>query len=203
MMMTLGGIAQARTMRQMFNLMPDSVLPILTRINRLDMFDFMDSGMDAQVTNRLGGVTRMTSLSQTTLTLQYTNNTDITMHLFFRRDTIPVVCVIRTVQSGIEDSRIDFYDDTWNHLETRRIIREPLFQDYLDRQYLKSDSLQMFRDRCSLMSRKVTVSEDGKGLVFKFTGTDYLGQEAGLFSRFVSPEGIRYAWNGRRLRRIR
>lgn len=202
-LVSLTGFAEARTMRQMFNLMPDSVLPLLTRTNRLDMFDFIDSGMEAQVTNRLGGYTRMTSLTPTTLTLQYTNNTEITMHLFFRQDTVPVVCMIRTAQSGIEDSRVDFYDDRWNHLDASRIISEPVFEDFIDRQYLKDDSVKVLRDMCELMSRKITVSEDGNGLVYSFTGIRYLDEDTDEFGHFLRPDGVGYAWKGRKLRRLK
>ena len=41
--------AAAVEIKDVFSAMPDSVLPTLTRNNRLDMVDFIDSGMKAEV----------------------------------------------------------------------------------------------------------------------------------------------------------
>ena len=43
----LGGRAQE--LRSLFVAMPDSVLPLLTKTNRMDCIDFLDSNMKAEV----------------------------------------------------------------------------------------------------------------------------------------------------------
>ena len=42
-------------MRQVFAEMPDSILGILTKYNRLDCIDFIENNLPAKVENRLGG----------------------------------------------------------------------------------------------------------------------------------------------------
>ena len=44
-------------MRQVFAEMPDSILGILTKYNRLDCIDFIENNLPAKVENRLGGQT--------------------------------------------------------------------------------------------------------------------------------------------------
>ena len=38
-------------MREVFAQLPDSVLPLMTRNNRLDCIDFIENGMEARVKN--------------------------------------------------------------------------------------------------------------------------------------------------------
>ena len=48
--LTLSAVSlTAADMKDVFSAMPDSVLPTLTRNNRLDMIDFVSSGMKAEV----------------------------------------------------------------------------------------------------------------------------------------------------------
>jgi hypothetical protein len=62
----------ADTMRvsHFFSTMPDSLLPYLSRNNRLDLIDFMDSGMKAVITNMFEEQSEMTVLTTDSLTLQ-------------------------------------------------------------------------------------------------------------------------------------
>ena len=43
------------TMAALFKAMPDSLMPYLTKNNRLDMIDFMEANMKAEITNQLEG----------------------------------------------------------------------------------------------------------------------------------------------------
>ena len=45
--------AQTVTMAEVFKQMPDSLMPYITHNDRLDMIDYLDAGMKAEVTNRL------------------------------------------------------------------------------------------------------------------------------------------------------
>lgn len=58
------------TIRDAFRQMPDSLLPTLTHNNRLDLLDFHDAGMKAEVKNRFGGTSLMTTLTKDSLSLQ-------------------------------------------------------------------------------------------------------------------------------------
>ena len=63
MFVCFGVSAQEATMRDVFKQMPDSLIPYLSSNNRLDFIDFIDSKMDAEVANSLGGKSRMQKLT--------------------------------------------------------------------------------------------------------------------------------------------
>ena len=56
--LTLGASAQV-TMRQVFKDMPQTMIPYMTGNNRLDMIDFIDSNMKAEVRNEMDGKSEM------------------------------------------------------------------------------------------------------------------------------------------------
>ena len=72
--------AEARTpMRQWLVAMPDSVMPLLTKNNRMDFIDFYDAQMAAVVTNRMDGSSRMNRLTDDYVQIRYTGSTDVEM----------------------------------------------------------------------------------------------------------------------------
>ncbi len=50
--------------------MPDSLSPLLTKVNREDCIDFLESKMKAQVENRFGKKSEMTDLSKDYIRMQ-------------------------------------------------------------------------------------------------------------------------------------
>ena len=62
-------MAQTSTLRQLFSEMPDTLLPILSHNNRLDLLDFHAAGMKAVVANTLEGTTELTHLNDYDATL--------------------------------------------------------------------------------------------------------------------------------------
>ena len=53
----------AQQAKNYFINMPDSLMPLLTTVNRADCIDFLGSKMKAEVSNRFGSKSEMTDLS--------------------------------------------------------------------------------------------------------------------------------------------
>ena len=78
---SLSSHAQEKTMSELFKAMPDSILPYLSENNRLDMIDFMEAKMKAEVTNLLDGKSEMTALTHDSLSITMNDVLTIDMHL--------------------------------------------------------------------------------------------------------------------------
>lgn len=72
---------QDLSMATLFKAMPDSLFPYLSKNNRLDLVDFREAGMKAEVTNLLDGRSEMTFLSSDSLSLQISNVLRLDMKL--------------------------------------------------------------------------------------------------------------------------
>lgn len=125
--------ADTLSLRTLFREMPDSILPYLSRNNRLDMIDFMDSNMKAEVTNNFGGKTLMTHLSDSLLSIQLNEACKVELLLLTAAHDAPdgcrsVLAVLRTVgiENGIRESDEPvFYSVKWNRIEPRpNLVKE-------------------------------------------------------------------------------
>ena len=120
--------AHAQTLREAFAAMPDSLLPTLTKNNRLDMMDFMDAKMKAAVTNSLGGETLMTFLNDDSLSVRMSASLTVEMRLQ-KADTTAVIGLKRTyaTAAGERQSVLSRYDArTWQELSPATVIESTL-----------------------------------------------------------------------------
>ena len=119
--MTVMCHAQER-ISNLFRVMPDSLLPVLSENNRLDMIDFMASGMKAEVSNRLGGRSEMTMLTDDSLRVKVSDALTVTLWLITPLDSIEdgneIICFIRTygTDKSMLQSVTSFYTTQWNQL---------------------------------------------------------------------------------------
>jgi len=191
--------ANAADIRALFINMPDSIMPALTKSERMDFLDYIDSGMKARVRNKLGGESEMTELSDNSLTVQTSRSGKLQMALFPRKDGTVLICLIKTVTAGYDDSRITFYNEDWTPVESESLIELPEFDDYLTKQALKQVLLLELKIK-SILRLQSAVAVEG-GLEFRYTSLDYIGEDADRFRSYFKADPVRYVWNGKRFKR--
>lgn len=113
--------AQSPTAKEVFKAMPDSLLPYLSQNNRLDFIDFMESNMEAKVTNALNGKSEMTALSDRYLCLQLNEASRLQLRLLPVNTPVDsmnyIVCMVRTYGVEAQSSVVSFYSCLWRQLE--------------------------------------------------------------------------------------
>ena len=190
--------AYAADIRTLFINMPDTIMPALTKSERMDFLDYIDSGMKARVRNKLGGESEMTELSDNSLTVSTSRSGKLQMALFQRKDGTVLICLIKTVTARFDDSRITFYNEDWTPVESESLIELPEFDDYLTKQALKHGYLEL--EIKSILRLQSAVAVDG-GLEFRYTSLDYIGEDADRFRSYFKADPVRYVWNGNRFKR--
>lgn len=121
---SVAAMADSDGLRTLFAEMPDTIIPYLTRNDRLDMMDFMDSNMKAEVSNSLGGRSQMTKFTPDTISIQLTEVSKIDFYLMQLPAVAPIdsctqaIMVVRTI--GLEQEYIEteteFYSCCWRRL---------------------------------------------------------------------------------------
>ena len=184
----------ARTpIRQWLTAMPDSVMPLLTKNNRLDFIDFYDAQMEAIVTNRLDGKSRMDMLTEDFLQISYTRSTDITMKLLPVNDSTDILCMVTTVKAAANDSRIAFFDDQWTPLQTPKYISQPSIEDF--RTTHQGDSAAWAWSKLDIFFHTYHLCAENTELKCTLTTTDYLSSEDRIqVAPYVSSEPLTYRW---------
>ncbi len=127
--------AQRPALADLFRQMPDTLLPYLTANNRLDMVDFIEAGMKAEVTNQLDGKSQMTQLSADSLTLQLNDVLTVSMRLdSIRQAADSTAYLIRVARRyRISDTQQqcleDVYDTLWQRLSSTLVSSTLLRRD--------------------------------------------------------------------------
>ena len=170
--------AFAQDMKSVFVSMPDSIAPLLTKVNKEDCVDFLAYNMKAEVKNRFGGATELKVLTDDYLFLQTTANSSMEMKLLPINDSTKVVCVIKTVCSSACDSEVHFYSSDWKQ---KLITTDYLSKPEGDMFFLPVDSSDeeyaLIRKEANVHLMKASLSKEDVSLTFIYTTTDYLNKE--------------------------
>ena len=188
--------AKAQQARDYFTSMPDSVLPLLTEVNRADCIDFLDSHMKAEVTNRFNNKSEMTRLTTDFIEMQLSPSSTWQMKVLPLADA-QVVCAVSTVSAPAADSHLRFYDDDWKELPVSRFIDAlPVLDDFFTAipDSVSPNRYQTYRSRVDMLLMKADLSPDAQTLTFTFTTPSTLDREAANFLKPYLREEIVYQW---------
>ena len=162
----------AQTIREAIKEMPDEVLPLFTKNDRLDFLDYLASNAKAEVKNRMGSMSEMTTLTDDYAHIRTSEVSELSFKLL-QKGTEKVICLVSTCQvDSMYDSEIHFYDMKWNLLDTKQFIDIPKTNDY---QQLvlsaQSSDLQVVQRRFSLLPEGEKAKHEEPHLtLLKWTG---------------------------------
>ena len=182
--------------------MPDSLLTLLTAVNRADCIDFMESNMKAEVSNRLGGRSEMKQLTADYILLQTTPQSTWQMKLLLCEGSEEkLICCISTVKAPAADSHIRFYTTDWKELPTAYYLS---LRPDIDRFLVeKTDSTGWYayqdaRRKADINLLRADLSPESDTLTLTWTTPDYMEQEAAETLKPYQGPTIVYHWNGKR-----
>lgn len=185
----------AQDMRTLLVAMPDSILPLLTKNNRMDCVDFVDSKMKAEVKNRLGEVSELKVLTKDYLFLQMTSQSTVEMKLLSVNDSAKVVCVVRTVCAPVCDSAVEFYDISWKRLKTADYIACPPVDSFFRNPAQTDLPYQLLREKADVDLIKASLSVERAVIRFEYTTPDYLSEDDREKIRpYLRKDPLVYSW---------
>lgn len=201
---------QAQEVRKAFVNMPDSILPILTKVNRADCIDFLDSNMRAEVKNRFDQQSEMTRLTTDYIAMQLSPQSRFEMKILPITDTTHVICTIRTVCSKACDSQLQFYTSDWAPLNPSKFITLPSSMDFVPETIPSqvADTLATpWENLCAeadILLMQASLSDTTSTLTFHYTTPQYMGKEsAARFIPLLKTETVSYDWlDGKFVRRL-
>jgi hypothetical protein len=104
--------ANAQTIKELFTTLPDTILPSLSKNDRLDMVDLIENNMENEVTNRLRGKSRLTMLTDNLAKIQLSELAEVQLCKLPTPDSY-LICVIHSVKTDAWDSTTKFYHPDW------------------------------------------------------------------------------------------
>lgn len=186
---------QAQEAKKMFINMPDSLSPLLTKVNREDCIDFLESKMKAQVENRFGKKSEMTELSADYIRMQMSPQTTWQMKVLALNDTTKVICTVSTACAPACDSDIRFYTSDWKPLAETQFIAMPVLNDFLT----TPDSTAIYafeeaRHSADMLLMKADFNKENTELTVTLTTPDYMSKETAEKLKLFLRRPIIYTW---------
>ena len=186
---------QAQEAKTLFVNMPDSLSPLLTKVNRADCVDFLESKMKAQVENRFGKKSEMTELGKDFIRMQMSPQATWQMKVLALNDTTNVICTVATACAPVCDSSIRFYTTDWKPLIESPFITLPVMADFLN----TPDSAGVYvfdeaRRSADMLLMKADFNKENTELTVTFTTPDYMSKETAEKLKPFLRRPIVYRW---------
>ena len=165
-------------MKTVFVAMPDSLTPLLTKVNKEDCIDFLASNMKAEVKNRFDKPAEMKVLTEDYMQLQMTESSTLEIKLLPLNDSIKVVCMVKTVCASACDSEIHFFSSDWKEeLSSADFLQKPSQDAFLVQADSTSEEYVLARKSADVNLMKAVLSKDDASLTFYYTTPDYMNKE--------------------------
>ena len=194
-LITIGSYAQ--TARSLYINMPDSLNQLLTKSNREDFADFMDSKMKAEVQNRFNANSDMKELTTDYLLVQTTKVSTFQMKVLTMPDSTRIICAVKTFYGPVADSEIHFYNTKWHELSDSNYVHVPEQSDFLTS--VDTTQEEAYIDATSAISMdfiKADLSSKDNSLSFTYTSPETLCKEdLAKLSPFLKKDPVILYWD--------
>lgn len=176
--------------------MPDSLMPLLTAVNRADFIDFLESNMKAEVTNKFNTNSEMTALTPSYIHIRMTDKSTWQMKLLPVAGNAQIICVINTTCAPACDSYIHFYTTNWEELPTADYITLPKEDDFfiMPTQEQQHEYTQL-RMKADIFLKKAELDKDNEILSFLYTTPDYMDTEEAKKLKPYIRSALEFEWN--------
>jgi len=105
----------AKSMKDIWLSIPDSIVPYLDKNKRIELADFIDMKVKSEVQNLLGENSVMDTITANYLSLKLNESSLLQMKLLpVAGDTI--ICMVRTYSAPASESNLEFYSKNWVRL---------------------------------------------------------------------------------------
>lgn len=190
-----GAWAQPRV-RDVFAEMPEHILPLVSKNNRLDCIDFKESNMAALVNNVVDEPIELTELTGDYLKLKMSEVSWMEMKLLPTVDsTTYVICMVKTYRGPVADSSISFYSQDWKLLEDIK-VPEPEVEDFLikDTEAGKEyeDALLQLKDLPFIL---ISLDADAPQLTLTLQAEELPKKEREYAEKHL--RSLKFTWNGK------
>ena len=186
----VSSVAQVR-MRDVFAQLPDSILPLMTRNNRLDCIDFIENGMEARVKNKFNDQVILEALTEDFLLIRTSESSNVEMKLMpLGSDTL--ICVNRIYFGPTEDSDVRLYDINWRFV--RNVQRPDVLEFFKTVDSIRpwtpemADTMDMIRGEATYLPLiKASLSAESSEIQWVLQSNEFSKEIKKVADRYLQP----------------
>ena len=204
MLLTFATNMSAKSLNELWVSMPDSLMPMVNKSQRIEFLDLKNLGVKAEVDNLLGESCQLDSVTSDYLKLTTSPSSLYEMRLLPQTSGDSLLCIVRTFSAPEKESELKFYDQEWKELEGTSLLPSNLSDVSLYMQ-AKPDtmSLERYHELQAMIEPQMfhlTWSEDGNELVSQLS-LPLLGKEekAQMLALLMQRK---FKWDGEKFKEI-
>lgn len=107
----------AKSMVEIWEALPDTMLPYMDRNHRLEMTEFLNMGLKGRVDHSLQGQSTMDTITSNYIHLTLNEAVDVHIKRLAYHDGDSILCVVKTWSAPDKESDIYFYTQDWRILD--------------------------------------------------------------------------------------
>jgi hypothetical protein len=187
-------------MTDVFANMPDSLIPYITRNNRLDCIDFKASKMEAIVKNMFDENSELITITDNYLNMKLSESARLEMKLLpcisVEGDSIQIICKVVTYNAPEAESEIVFYTTSWKQLNASEYVSMPSFDCF----WIKPDTMTLvkyntLRSYIDPIMIEASLSENDYSMILSLAKPLLSKDDKKQLEGLCIPQKIR--WNGK------
>lgn len=201
LMASIGLSAQKPAMRTIFTNMPDTLLSHLSNGNRLDLVDFVESGMEAKVADKLGDSVVLSKLTPDYLFLRLSAASSVEMKILPYGGKNPgpsatyIICMVSTVGNEIKESAVRFYTTDWKPIEILRQLEFGPSDFIADTKVISDESIRFLIDKLCPLMISASLSPDTTDLTLKLSIPLISDEDKDKIKALYTPKILK--WDGK------
>lgn len=204
MLLTFATNMSAKSLNELWVSMPDSLMPMVNKSQRIEFLDLKNLGVKAEVDNLLGESCQLDSVTSDYLKLTTSPSSLYEMRLLPQTSGDSLLCNVRTFSAPEKESELKFYDQEWKELEGTSLLPSNLSDVSLYMQAKPGTmSLERYHELQAMIEPQMfhlTWSEDGNELVSQLS-LPLLGKEekAQMLALLMQRK---FKWDGEKFKEI-
>lgn len=143
----------AKSLRDLWLSMPDSLLPTFNKNLRLEFVELKDLGVKPEVKNLLGDNCLIDTLSNDYLQMATSQQAVLQMKMLPMEDSDSILCVVKTFSAPEKESDVRFYDQDWHEIARKNFVSDDAWEGLT--RYFKSKPDTMSTEKYEEMFRMV------------------------------------------------
>lgn len=185
--------------------LPQSVCPVLNEDNRLTMVDYFRAGMDKHTENFLNGESWLTALTDNYAEARLTEVSRLQIRTLPLSKGGQIVAVSYTVANDdvAPDSELFFFDAQMNLIETKKIIKLPVLENFFTIPRGSLTSMKEIRQMIPFITIEYTLSADSTTLTARLTLGENIDRDDLKIIKLFLHDTVSYRWDGSRYRLIK
>lgn len=190
----------AKSVREMWVSMPDSLVGYLNKSLRLELMDFHDMGVKAEVSNLFNDTTSVDTITSDFIHVVLTKSSEMELKMLPYTGGDSILCVVRTYYGDASESTVDFFDQNWKHLDMGLVFDGQNLTEIKSELVHKPDSIsvdkyQMMLQTLDPMIAKASLSPKTNEITFMLSTPLMTKEEKQQIQSILLQKRLR--WNGR------